>query len=172
MNRRRRAALGYCTFCGRPLRIQSIDGRDRKICTNCGLTQYQQLIVCAGAFIENDGRLLLLLRANEPYAGQWGLPAGHVEADENPEEAAIREVEEETGLLVRSDGLSGAYFFEDHPRGSGVFLVYQCSSDGGQPVVTPEASAVSFFAPEQIPPNLAEGGHRAAIATWVRRRSL
>jgi ADP-ribose pyrophosphatase len=164
-----RAELGFCSFCGCPLKNQSIDGRARKTCTNCGRTQYQQLIVGAGAFIENDGRLLLLQRANEPYSGYWGLPAGHVEADENPEQAAIREVEEETGLLVRSDGLSGAYFFEDHPRGSGVLLVYKCTSEGGQPVVTAEASAVSFFAPVQVPSNLAGGGHSAAITAWVRR---
>ncbi len=44
--------------------------------------------------------MLLLKRATEPGFGQWGLPAGHYEPGENAEEGILREILEETGLIV------------------------------------------------------------------------
>ena len=56
--------------------------------------------VAAGAVIVEDGSLLLVQRANEPGAGRWAVPGGRVEPGETLAEAAIREVQEETGLEV------------------------------------------------------------------------
>ncbi len=50
----------------------------------------------AGALVVKDGRCLVLRRGDE-----WAFPKGHLEAGEEPQQAAIREVREETGLLVR-----------------------------------------------------------------------
>ncbi|MFL6239563.1 MAG: NUDIX hydrolase [Actinomycetes bacterium] len=58
-------------------------------------------VACAGAVIHDDqGRLLLVLRAHEPSQGLWSLPGGRVEAGESPQAAVAREVREETGLEV------------------------------------------------------------------------
>ena len=47
----------------------------------------------------NDGRIFLLRRANTGYRdGEWAMPAGHVESGETPEQAALRELREETGV--------------------------------------------------------------------------
>jgi 8-oxo-dGTP diphosphatase len=43
-------------------------------------------------------QILLILRKNEPYQGMWALPGGFMEIDETLEQAAVRELEEETGL--------------------------------------------------------------------------
>jgi 8-oxo-dGTP diphosphatase len=58
-------------------------------------------VLCAGAVIRDDaGRLLLVRRRHDPARGTWSLPGGRVEADETLEQAAGREVLEETGLTV------------------------------------------------------------------------
>lgn len=56
---------------------------------------------CAGAVIHDEaGRMLLVLRANEPSAGRWSVPGGRCRAGESAAEACVREVAEETGLTV------------------------------------------------------------------------
>lgn len=65
-------------------------------------------IACAGAIVhDGTGRLLLVQRANPPGRGLWSLPGGRVEPGESGENAAVREVAEETGLAVRPLRLAG-----------------------------------------------------------------
>jgi mutator protein MutT len=54
-----------------------------------------------GAVVVHDGRVLLIRRGKEPLRGRWLVPGGTVEWGETLEQAVVREVEEETGLLVR-----------------------------------------------------------------------
>ena len=82
-------------------------------------------VPCVGAVVRDaDGRLLLVERANEPGRGLWSVPGGGVEPGETPQQAVVREVQEETGLAVVVTGLAGVveraapaggvYVIEDH----------------------------------------------------------
>lgn len=65
-------------------------------------------VPCVGALVRDGaGRLLLVRRANEPGRGLWSLPGGRVEPGESAEQALVREVREETGLLVTVGPLVG-----------------------------------------------------------------
>lgn len=61
-----------------------------------------QIIPAAGVIIVNDkGQILLVQRGHQPQMGKWTVPGGRLEAGETPEQAAVREAFEETGLHVR-----------------------------------------------------------------------
>jgi 8-oxo-dGTP diphosphatase len=59
-----------------------------------------QPVVGVGAIIIKEGKIALIKRANEPSKGKWTIPGGLVELAESPEQAVIREAQEETGLEV------------------------------------------------------------------------
>lgn len=62
-------------------------------------------IVSIGAIIMQNGKILLEKRKNDPGRDKWSIPGGIVELGENPEQTVIREVHEETGLVVDSPEL-------------------------------------------------------------------
>ena len=56
------------------------------------------------AVVEHEGRFLIGQRPEGvPLAGLWEFPGGKIQPGESPEEAAVRECREETGLAVRPD---------------------------------------------------------------------
>lgn len=57
-------------------------------------------IAGVSVFVIHDGRVLLVKRGREPNRGLWAFPGGRVEAGENEETAAAREVAEETGIAI------------------------------------------------------------------------
>jgi 8-oxo-dGTP diphosphatase len=61
-----------------------------------------------GAVIKDDqGRLLLIKRGHAPGAGLWSLPGGRIEPGETDAEALVREMREETGLVIDPGQLLG-----------------------------------------------------------------
>jgi len=167
----------HCPGCGTSLTEALIEGRLRPVCLACGQVVYSQLKVGAGVLVERDGALLLVRRGSQASAfpGTWGLPSGYCEVDEPPAVAAAREAEEETGLRVQVNSLADGYFFDDDPRGNGLFLVYEAQivageiGDGWQPPQTDEVSAAGFFAADRLPQPLCGGGHDRAVAAWQAR---
>jgi len=59
-----------------------------------------QLLSVAACYIVRDGKLLMVRRRRREGALEWAGPSGNVEPDETPEQAAVREVQEEVGVTV------------------------------------------------------------------------
>ena len=57
-------------------------------------------LVAVGAIVARDGRVLLVRRGQPPSEGMWAIPGGRVELGETLQEAAEREIKEETGLTI------------------------------------------------------------------------
>lgn len=97
----------------------------------------------------DDGRVILLKRAQKDRAhGLWILPGGHVDQGEVAEEAALREVAEETGLQVELDRLLGVYTYPGNPV---LLIVYLAHPIGGELLAGQEALDIALFDPAQIP---------------------
>lgn len=141
----------FCPQCGsdRMERRQPPgDTHERLMCDGCGYIHYENPKVIAGCIIERDGRYLLCQRAIPPRPGTWTLPAGFMESGETTEQAALREVWEESG--VRAEILS-PYSIFSVPKISEVYIIFRAQVLEIADAYGPETLDRRFFLPEEIP---------------------
>src|SRR5512138_3713597 len=117
--------FNYCPRCGTPTVHQERYGQLRPVCPQCGWIHFVDPKVAAAVLVVQDQRVLLVRRAMEPFRGLWTLPAGFINAGEDPAEAAARECLEETGLTVRVVRVYDIVAGREHPRGADFVIVYQ-----------------------------------------------
>jgi 8-oxo-dGTP diphosphatase len=92
-----------------------------------------------------QGRLLLIRRKNPPFQGQYALPGGFVEYGETTEQAAARELLEETGLEARALDLIGVYSDPQRdPRGHMVSIAYLVRVETFAPQAGDDAAQAEF----------------------------
>lgn len=99
-------------------------------------------------------KVLLIERAHEPFQGCWALPGGFVDMDEDLERAALRELEEETG--VKDVFIEQLYTFGDparDPRGRVVSVAYYALINLEKHPVSAasDASKVQWFEVDRLP---------------------
>ena len=105
---------------------------------------------------ENEPKVLLIQRGNEPFKGCWAFPGGFMNMDETTEQCAIRELEEETGLKVTEIKQIGAYSKVDRdPRGRTVTVAYLAISDKIEAVNGLDDAATAQWFPISNLPKLA-----------------
>jgi 8-oxo-dGTP pyrophosphatase MutT (NUDIX family) len=105
---------------------------------------------------DTSQRVLFVHRADD---GRWGLPAGAIDPGESPVQAIVREVHEETGLVVRPTRVAGVFggagFRHEYPNSDEVewtVTVFDCEAVGGELVPQDgEALELRYFAPEAAP---------------------
>jgi 8-oxo-dGTP diphosphatase len=156
----------FCTACGAPLEHS---GR-HPVCTGCGRTHHRDPKVGVGVVVVQQGRLLLVRRGVPPGKGLWALPAGYVDAGEDPREAAAREALEETGLRVDvgrvvdvyPSGVTGGH------RGASFFLAFEAIVVGGVLAPADDALDAGFFGADDLP-ELAFESTRDAVRRVLTR---
>ncbi|MCI0695072.1 NUDIX hydrolase [candidate division KSB1 bacterium] len=154
----------FCPRCGGRLNERYAEGRDRLVCEKCGFIFYQNPVPAAAVILQQNRRILLVKRKFEPRIGEWSLPAGFIEWGESPEQTAIREVQEETGLNVAVRSLYGVYRGKDYPDYEILLVVYRGEILSGELRPGDDAIEVQWFDLAHLPENVAFQLHRNILA--------
>jgi mutator protein MutT len=120
------------------------------------------LLPAVAAIVLNEhGHILFQKRADD---GLWSLPAGSIEPDETPAQAIVREVEEETGLIVVVERVLGVFAGKDftctYPNGDMVqysVSVFLCRIEAGKLEARDGESVELHFLPSSRVPTLQVG---------------
>jgi 8-oxo-dGTP diphosphatase len=122
---------------------------------------------CAGGIVLNDaGRLLLIRRATPPSAGRWSIPGGRCRPGESTAAACVREVAEETGLVVRVVRRAGRVR-RAGPDGVGYDIEdFVCSVDGGRLRAGDDADEARWVSHAQLASLDLVPGLLDALTSW------
>lgn len=123
-------------------------------------------IVGVGGVVVEDGKALLIRRGNEPLMGQWSIPGGTLELGETLVEGTVRELKEETGLVVRV--LELIEVFERINFGRGADETWTTSEERKRPRFH---FVIVDYLCERIEGSVAAGGD-VTDAAWAGEREL
>jgi len=136
------------------------------------------LMGAAAVIVNQDGAVLMVKHTYGKC--NWEIPGGRAEEGESPVETAIREVREETGLVVVARHMTGYYY--DYDAG-GLHFVYRCAVPEGANGAVPDGAEVSecgYWRPEALPRPISDftllriqdafGGHSYPLPTTIGPR--
>ena len=160
----------YCAYCGEKTERKLVEGKVRRYCPNCHHIFYENPIpAVAIAVLDEQGRILLVKRGIEPGLGKWSLPGGYIELGESPEEAAIRELKEETKLKGSGLEIIGVYNQENPFYGYVLLIGYLVKEIKGNPSPSDDAASIGYFFIDELP-DVAFWSHKRIIEEIDNRR--
>ena len=134
------------------------------MCPSCGFTSYAQSAPAVAAFVVEDGRTLLGLRAHEPDAGRWDLLGGFLDEGEDPLDGLRRELLEETGLEIEPGEYLGAYVDSYGETGTAVLnLVFEARVVSGDMAPADDVAELRWFDLDDLP------AREELAFSWVSR---
>lgn len=128
---------------------------ERITCPKCGhvLNEYKNPSPTADVIVEIGGKVLLIRRGNPPYG--WAIPGGFIDYGESAEDAATREIREETGIELENLHQFGVYSDPDRdPRFHTLTVVFTATSTGS-PRAGDDAAEACLFDLDTLPDDLA-----------------
>lgn len=152
----------YCQYCGTTIITKKIEGRMRDVCPSCGFIYYENpLPVASSIVVDEQRKLLLVKRRNNPYRGEWCLPMGFAESGEEVEEAALRELTEEAGVTGEIISLIDVDTVDNYFYGPLVIVAYEVRRNGGELKAGDDAVEAVYFPLDDLPPLAWESNTKA-----------
>jgi len=140
----------YCPRCRSEL--TRVD--DTLACHSCGFVAYPNPAPTACAVCVDEGRLLLVRRAGDPFRGSWDLPGGFIGEEEHPLDCVVRELREETGLEVEPQEFLGVWidrYSEDESGPGTLNLYWRARVVGGEAAAADDVSELRWFPLDELP---------------------
>lgn len=141
----------FCPRCGTKLELRQRTNAIRPVCPNCDYVVYFDPKVAVVVFICQDDRVLLVKRAIDPMKDRWAMPAGFIEAGEDPQAAARRETLEETALVVQVERLLDVFHTSGDGGAADIVIAYAATVVGGELEAGDDAAEVAWFTRENLP---------------------
>ncbi|MCK9309621.1 MAG: NUDIX hydrolase [Candidatus Cloacimonetes bacterium] len=156
--------VNFCLRCGHALQIDSDrEGKIRPQCPACGWVYYKNPVPAVAIVAFNDaGEILLVKRKFEPQAGEWALPSGYMEINLSPEENALEELQEETGLLGKSSHCIGWHYGNSPIYDKILNIGFRIEITGGKLQAGDDAEEAVFVSLNTLP-QIAFASHRKFI---------
>jgi 8-oxo-dGTP diphosphatase len=160
----------YCPLCGSGLSTLEEEGRERLFCPACRWIHYANPLPSAAALVRNNkGEVLLVKRGVEPGLGKWALPSGFIEIEETPEEACLRELNEETGLEGEILRLVGVYSQASQVYKKVLIIGYEVKARGR--LLPGSDSLDAKYYPLEDIPEIAFSSHRQIICDGLNKET-
>jgi ADP-ribose pyrophosphatase YjhB (NUDIX family) len=157
----------FCCFCGGNVGRKNAGDKERDYCTVCGTIFYENPLPVASSILVNEDReVLLVKRKNAPYKGMWCLPIGFAEVGEDVHDAALRELEEETGVKGEIIRLIDVDTVDNYFYGSLAIVTYEVKMTGGKICPGDDALDAKFFSILDHP-KLAWSSNEKAIQLYL-----
>jgi len=160
----------YCPYCGGSLVIKYIEGKNRLFCSSCAEPLYENPIPVAACVVFNKlNQVLLVKRSVDPKKGEWCLPGGFVELDESSEQAALRELHEETGLTGKGSELINIFLAESKRYKAVLMIGYLINSVYGSLRAGDDSDEAAYFDLGAMPV-LAFESHRLILDEVLKKK--
>jgi 8-oxo-dGTP diphosphatase len=142
----------FCNFCGGRLDNAVIEDKQRRVCGACNHVYYENPLPVVSIVVQNArGDVLLVRRAQEPSKGMWCFPIGFAECGETIQEAAVRELKEESGIDGEIVRLLDVMSDRTDTYGEVVVVTFVAEKTGGTEVAGDDACDVAYFPITQLP---------------------
>ncbi len=162
----------YCPYCGIGLIEKFCEGALRRFCNRCNEPIYENpLPATCLVVVDAEDRVLLVKRSVDPKKGFWCLPGGFMELGETPEQAALRELKEETGLAGKIDMLLGVLTNPSALYHSVLIVGYLVKSYSGSLIAGGDANDTALFHMNELP-EIAFESHASFIRMYYAAYSV
>lgn len=159
----------FCLYCGGQITRKKEDHVLRDCCSHCHSFFYDNPLPVVSTIVDESRQILLVKRDRAPHKGRWCLPTGFAEAGESIEDAALRELHEETGIKGRIIRLLDVDSYKSRFYGDLLFLTFVAEKAGGKLSAGDDSAQARYWPIDDIP-QLAFRPNNRALSAYIKSK--